>query len=106
MLTTGCVTQTLMAKKTQNIMQVRQIPSIAYARAQSIPGPCGDGGKADDSGVDFSVPIGIRDAEGNINPYAEIRAQQCGDDSEARYAGRAENVPNRIAHLVTISVLS
>ncbi|KAH9843171.1 HORMA-domain-containing protein [Rhodofomes roseus] len=53
---------------------------------------------ADDSGVEFFAPIGIRDEEGNIQPY-DPRGKQSGRFEEVRYAGRAEDVPNEIAQL-------
>lgn len=78
---------------------------LVFMWAQMISGSCANGGMADDSGVDFFVPIGIRDAAGNIKAYTEVRKQQSGDDSEARYAGRADNVPHQIGQLVRSSSL-
>ncbi|TFY60425.1 hypothetical protein EVJ58_g5155 [Rhodofomes roseus] len=64
-----------------------------------VPGSCGGGGTTDDSGVEFFAPIGIRDKEGNIQPFYDPRGKQSGRFEEVRYAGRAEDVPNEIAQL-------
>ncbi|KAH9930747.1 uncharacterized protein B0H18DRAFT_1116858 [Fomitopsis serialis] len=61
-----------------------------------IPGSSGDGGRVDDSGVEFFAPIGVRDEAGNVQSLNE---QQSGPDGEVRYTGRVDSVPNRIAQL-------
>ncbi|KZT71267.1 HORMA-domain-containing protein [Daedalea quercina L-15889] len=62
-------------------------------------GSCRDGRTADDSGVEFFDPIGIRDEAGKIKQFSGTAASQNVTGSEVRYAGRVDSVPNQIAQL-------
>ncbi|KAH9952085.1 HORMA domain-containing protein [Amylocystis lapponica] len=65
--------------------------------------------RVDDSGVEFCMPIGIRDDEGQVKPLSKAEkmqntAGQGKATQEAQYTGKLDSVPNRIAQLAATSL--
>nr|QHB50184.1 meiosis-specific protein hop1 [Sparassis latifolia] len=54
-----------------------------------------------DSGVEFVMPIGIRDDEGNIKPFSKEERQEraVSRAEEAQYTGKQDSVPSHVAQL-------